>query len=50
LIKPVQRCLKYSLLLDQIIKYTESDDPDLGPLIKARDGMVRVADSINEVR
>ncbi|KAA1073062.1 hypothetical protein PGT21_035253 [Puccinia graminis f. sp. tritici] len=50
LIKPVQRCLKYSLLLDQIIKYTESDDPDLSSLIKARDGMVRVADSINETK
>ncbi|KNZ55866.1 hypothetical protein VP01_255g5 [Puccinia sorghi] len=50
LIKPVQRCLKYSLLLDQIIKYTEADDPDLSSLIQARDGMVAVADGINEVR
>ncbi|PLW49978.1 hypothetical protein PCASD_01312 [Puccinia coronata f. sp. avenae] len=50
LIKPVQRCLKYSLLLDQIIKYTEPDDPDLSSLIQARDGMVTVADTINETK
>jgi len=50
LIKPVQRCLKYSLLLDQIIKYTEADDPDLSSLIQARDGMVAVADGINETK
>lgn len=50
LIKPVQRCLKYSLLLDQIIKFTELDHPDRQNLILARDGMSHVADKINEAK
>ncbi|KNE92575.1 hypothetical protein PSTG_14009 [Puccinia striiformis f. sp. tritici PST-78] len=50
LIKPVQRCLKYKLLLDQIIKFTDPDHPDLSSLIEAREGMIRVAETINETK
>lgn len=50
LIKPIQRCLKYPLLLQQIIELTDGDHPDYFNLQRARANMVAVADAINEVR
>lgn len=49
LIKPVQRCLKYPLLLEQILQLTPPDHPDLAQLENAKMGMMAVADAINEV-
>ena len=48
LIKPVQRCLKYPLLLESIINLTPLDHPDRESLLRARTDMLRVADQINE--
>ncbi|KAI8447800.1 hypothetical protein BY996DRAFT_763097 [Phakopsora pachyrhizi] len=45
---PSKRVMKYSLLLEQIIKYTKADDKSLCNLIKAKEGMDLVAESINE--
>lgn len=50
LIKPVQRCLKYPLLLDQILQLTPPDHPDRHQLEEAKIGMIAVADSINEAK
>ncbi|KAH9811616.1 hypothetical protein DFH28DRAFT_900641 [Melampsora americana] len=50
LIKPVQRCLKYPLLLDQILQLTPSNHPDRHRLEEAKIGMIAVADSINEAK
>lgn len=49
LIKPVQRCLKYQLLLQSVIDYTDIDHPDYEQLQLAKTQMVAVADAINEV-
>ncbi|GAA6012623.1 hypothetical protein JCM11491_005457 [Sporobolomyces phaffii] len=48
LIKPVQRCLKYPLLLDQILSVTPEDHPDRAALQQANTDMLVVADAINE--
>ena len=48
LIKPVQRILKYPLLLGQLIKSTEQEHPDKEDLIKAAAMMTDVAGFINE--
>jgi len=48
LIKPVQRCLKYPLLLDQILSATPEDHPDREALQRANTDMLVVADAINE--
>lgn len=48
LIKPVQRCLKYPLLLDQLLAATPDDDPDRPHLQRAYAGMLLVAEHINE--
>ncbi|GAA5970150.1 hypothetical protein JCM3765_003807 [Sporobolomyces pararoseus] len=48
LIKPVQRCLKYPLLLDQILSATPEDHPDRASLQRANTDMLVVADAINE--
>ncbi|GAA6059521.1 hypothetical protein JCM10212_006019 [Sporobolomyces blumeae] len=48
LIKPVQRCLKYPLLLDQILSATPEDHPDYAALKRANTDMLVVADAINE--
>ncbi|GAA5923126.1 uncharacterized protein JCM15063_003542 [Sporobolomyces koalae] len=48
LIKPVQRCLKYPLLLDQIVSATPEDHPDRAALQRANTDMLVVADAINE--
>jgi len=48
LIKPVQRCLKYPLLLDQILSATPEDHPDRDALQRANTDILVVADAINE--
>lgn len=50
LIKPVQRLLKYSLLLTTIIDHTADSHPDKANLRKARDRMEEVARGVNEGR
>jgi hypothetical protein len=50
LIKPVQRLLKYSLLLGAIIDATPDSHGDRPALVKARSRMEEVARSVNEDR
>ncbi|GAA5895147.1 hypothetical protein JCM5296_000894 [Sporobolomyces johnsonii] len=50
LIKPVQRCLKYPLLLDQILAMTPNDHPDRASLQRANTDMLMVAEHINEYK
>ncbi|KAI0343603.1 hypothetical protein BDW22DRAFT_1316527, partial [Trametopsis cervina] len=50
LIKPVQRLLKYSLLLNAIIEETPDGHPDKENLKKARERMELVAHGVNEGR
>ena len=50
LIKPVQRLLKYSLLLTAVIDGTSDDHPDKPNLIKAKASMDGVARGVNEGR
>ena len=50
LIKPVQRLLKYSLLLSTIIENTPEDHGDRADLKKARDRMEELAHKVNEGR
>ncbi|KAJ7782089.1 hypothetical protein B0H14DRAFT_3585661 [Mycena olivaceomarginata] len=50
LIKPVQRLLKYSLLLTAIIDATASTHPDRPHLVNARTTMEEVACQVNEGR
>lgn len=49
LIKPVQRMLKYPLLLQQILAATPESHPDHENLVLAVEEVQRVADSINEL-
>ena len=50
LIKPMQRILKYPLLLGDLVKYTEDDHPDKKHLISASKLMGEIANQINEVK
>ncbi|KAL7408969.1 hypothetical protein BDY24DRAFT_245187 [Mrakia frigida] len=50
LIKPVQRVLKYPLLLDDLLKCTPPHHPDFENLEKAAKLIKSVADEINEVK
>ena len=50
LIKPVQRVLKYPLLLSQILASTSSKHPDMDSLAAASVEIQKVADNINEVK
>uniref|UniRef100_T1IVY4 Dynamin-binding protein n=1 Tax=Strigamia maritima TaxID=126957 RepID=T1IVY4_STRMM len=50
LIKPVQRILKYPLLLNELIKATDDEHPDMIHLQKAIHVMTDVATSINEYK
>ncbi|CDR39197.1 hypothetical protein NBRC10512_007972 [Rhodotorula toruloides] len=50
LIKPVQRCLKYPLLLDQILALTPDDHPDRVSLQRANTDVLMVAEHINEYK
>ncbi|XP_057381641.1 dynamin-binding protein-like [Daphnia carinata] len=48
IIKPVQRIMKYSLILGELIKYTENDHRDKSNLVLAMGLMSAVATFINE--
>ncbi|KAK3591896.1 hypothetical protein CHS0354_005105 [Potamilus streckersoni] len=50
LIKPVQRILKYPLLLNELIKVTEESHPDKIELLSAINAMTDVATAINEYK
>ncbi|KJE92858.1 hypothetical protein, variant [Capsaspora owczarzaki ATCC 30864] len=50
LITPVQRIPRYSLLLEQILKYTASSSPDYNLLRGALEKIKRVAEMINECK
>ncbi len=50
LIKPVQRVLKYPLLLDKLVETTSTSHPDHTPLRKAKESITNVAQDINEVK
>eukprot|EP00127_Corallochytrium_limacisporum_P007106 Clim_evm25s242 gene=Clim_evmTU25s242 len=50
LIKPVQRILKYPLLLRELIKYTEEDADDMQDLNMAEAVIKDVANEINEIK
>ncbi|KAG4303776.1 hypothetical protein PORY_002818 [Pneumocystis oryctolagi] len=50
LIKPVQRILKYPLLLIQILDTTSTNDPDIILLSNANKEMTLVIDRINEIK
>ncbi|KAI5474525.1 hypothetical protein MNV49_003081 [Pseudohyphozyma bogoriensis] len=50
LIKPVQRCLKYPLLLSQILASTPEEHPDRYYLQLAHKKMLTVAEHINEFK
>ncbi|KAH3885546.1 hypothetical protein DPMN_009541, partial [Dreissena polymorpha] len=50
LIKPVQRILKYPLLLSELCKSTEEDHPDKTELVAAMNAMTDVAQAINEYK
>jgi hypothetical protein len=50
LIKPVQRVLKYPLLLDDLLKCTPATHPDFNNLKDAAKLIKAVADEINEVK
>ncbi|XXQ39087.1 DH domain-containing protein [Plasmodiophora brassicae] len=48
MIVPVQRIPRYRLLLENLIKYTDSDHPDFSVLSRALDLIAQVATKINE--
>lgn len=50
LIKPVQRVLKYPLLLDKLVEFTEEDHPDRKAVLGARDAIAQMAQDINELK
>ena len=50
LLKPIQRVLKYPLLLHELIKYTEAYHEDYDELIQALACMQEVATYINEIK
>jgi hypothetical protein len=50
LVKPVQRVLKYPLLLKALIKETDPTDPDYENLCLALSHMEAVAENINQVK
>ncbi|XP_067655097.1 dynamin-binding protein-like [Haliotis asinina] len=50
LIKPVQRILKYPLLLNELFKSTEDDHKDKQEIVKAINAMTDVATAINEYK
>ncbi|KAI9100492.1 hypothetical protein DFS34DRAFT_614778 [Phlyctochytrium arcticum] len=49
-IKPVQRVLKYPLLVKQLLKETLPSHPDYEQLVKAAEDIETVAEKINEVK
>ncbi len=50
LIKPVQRILKYPLLVDKLVEYTEEKHADRKAIQNARDVIVKMARDINEIK
>lgn len=50
LLKPIQRVLKYPLLLQELIKNTEETHADYEDLVKALKCMQDVASYINEIK
>ncbi|XP_071100448.1 dynamin-binding protein-like isoform X2 [Haliotis cracherodii] len=50
LIKPIQRILKYPLLLNELFKSTEDDHKDKHEIVKAINAMTDVATAINEYK
>ncbi|XP_046555696.1 LOW QUALITY PROTEIN: dynamin-binding protein-like [Haliotis rubra] len=50
LIKPIQRILKYPLLLNELFKSTEDDHKDKQEIVKAISAMTDVATAINEYK
>ncbi|CAJ0755213.1 9596_t:CDS:10 [Entrophospora sp. SA101] len=50
LIKPVQRVLKYPLLLQQILSLTKTSHPDFDQLKLAFDEIQKIAERINEIK
>lgn len=49
LILPIQRLPRYTLLLKELLKYTQEDHRDYPALSEAFDKMKDVATSVNEV-
>jgi hypothetical protein len=49
IVKPFQRCSKYTLLLDEILKYTPEDHPDCLPLKQAKDLIRATNDRANDM-
>ncbi|KAL1595839.1 hypothetical protein SLS60_009529 [Paraconiothyrium brasiliense] len=47
LIKPVQRMLRYPLLLSELIEKTVPDHPDLAMLKQAKDSIIKIAERID---
>ncbi|KAF7259289.1 hypothetical protein EG68_03389 [Paragonimus skrjabini miyazakii] len=47
---PIQRVLKYHLLLEQLCKLTPADHPERPGLLKAHEAMKELAQSVNEVK
>lgn len=50
LIKPIQRICKYPLLLRELIKYTDPEDPYYAELEAGEASIKRVTDRVNETR
>ncbi|XP_064384437.1 dynamin-binding protein-like isoform X2 [Halichondria panicea] len=50
LIKPVQRILKYPLLVDKLVESTEEKHADRKAIQNARDVIVKMAQDINEIK
>ncbi|KAL1964478.1 hypothetical protein VTN77DRAFT_6904 [Rasamsonia byssochlamydoides] len=50
LVKPVQRILKYPLLLTQLIEATPTDHPDRAALVSALEGVTNISVRINELK
>lgn len=50
IIKPVQRVLKYPLLLSRLLEYTDERDGDYGELVQAVASVKDVAQMINELK
>lgn len=50
LIKPIQRICKYPLLLQQLVKYTDSDAPNYQDQVDALEAIRRVTLNVNETQ
>lgn len=50
LVKPVQRIVKYPLLLDQLLSSTPSDHPDRESIVKALEEVTNISVRINEMK